>query len=38
VSHYRDQVRRIADRVTRLDVTVKQTGTPDEVLATGSAA
>ena len=33
VSHDRHQVLRIADRVTRLEVTVKQTGKPDEVLA-----
>ncbi len=33
VSHDRDQVRRIADRVTRFEVKVRQTGRPDEVLA-----
>lgn len=33
VSHDHEQVKRIADRVTRFDVTVKQTGKPDEVLA-----
>jgi zinc transport system ATP-binding protein len=33
VSHDRNQVKRIADRVTRLEVTVKQTGSADEVLA-----
>ncbi len=32
VSHDRDQVKRIADRVTRLEITVRQTGKPDEVL------
>lgn len=32
VSHDREQVRRIADRVTRLEVTVRETGKPDEVL------
>lgn len=33
VSHDREQVKRIADRVTRLEVTVRNTGKPDEVLA-----
>jgi zinc transport system ATP-binding protein len=31
VSHDREQVKRIANRVTRLEVTVRETGTPDEV-------
>lgn len=31
VSHDREQVKRIADRVTRLEITVKATGKPDEV-------
>ncbi len=33
VSHDREQVKRIADRVTRLECAVKQTGRPDEVFA-----
>ncbi len=33
VSHDREQVMRIADRVTRLAVTIEQTGKPDEVLS-----
>jgi len=36
VSHDRAQVRRIADRVTRFEITVKQTGRPDEVLASAA--
>lgn len=31
VSHDREQVKRIADRVTRFEVTVRETGKPDEV-------
>lgn len=33
ISHDRDQVRRVADRVTRFEVKVRQTGRPDDVLA-----
>jgi zinc transport system ATP-binding protein len=33
VSHDREQVKRIADRVTRFEVTVRETGKPDEVFA-----
>lgn len=31
ISHDRDQVKRIADRVTRLEITIRQTGRADEV-------
>ena len=37
VSHDLDQVRRIADRVTVLDVSVRRTGLPEPVLAAGLA-
>ena len=38
VSHDLEQVRRVADRVTLIDQTVRRTGTPDEVLTGGLAA
>lgn len=38
VSHDLDQVRRVADRVTLIDQTVRRTGTPAEVLSGGLAA
>jgi zinc transport system ATP-binding protein len=37
VSHDREQVKRIADRVTRFETTVKQTGRADEVLGNVTA-
>ena len=37
VSHDRDQVRRVADKVSQLDRKLVKTGTPDEVLASPQA-